>query len=500
MSGHQALHTLWVRFLATFPILTFVAITVYAQPPLLTLPVPTAASPIKAKDEKDKDEKDKEDKDDKKDPEKDKSGKNDKKEKKEEKKNEPISMEGKVYDLATLCSLALQRNTEVAAARTSLEAAIAGQQGVEKIRVPTFLQPDLPIRKKQAAVGVSAAEAGVRQAELAAVFGVQYSYVSALYAMQQEQVARAATPRLNQLIKDLKAALKKADEDAKKKDAKDDKLPFSTDLRDTDIQLLEAAAYIAQARLTEAVTGRERALGALREAAGLSCQEPIALPHRRLLDRTLDLNREILTQLALNNRPELLQATLNIQVCELEVAAQQSRRGALNVRTFASGADLHSAPVPAGRYDVEYRPGVIGAEMPPFLAGKQCDRVARASAYATRAVAVRDRAQGLITLEVLQAFQRYKENAEKVVLLTKAAGVLDKASDTLIERMKKAAYGDGSKAILDDLLKNTQVAAQTRVQANEALYQYLIALITLERATGAAFQAELATAGEVTAE
>ena len=96
------------------------------------------------------------------------------------------------YDLETLRAMALKYNSAITAASASLASAIAGKQGVENIKVPTFLQPDLPIRRKQAALGVQAAEAGVRQAELLVVFGVQFAYVSYLYAQEQERIAREA--------------------------------------------------------------------------------------------------------------------------------------------------------------------------------------------------------------------------------------------------------------------------------------------------------------------
>jgi outer membrane protein TolC len=204
-------------------------------------------------------------------------------------------------------------------------------------------------------------------------------------------------------------------------------------------------------------------------------------------------------ELALANRPELLQASINVQVTELEVQAQKSRHS-LNLRTFASGADLHANPLPAGRYDIEYRPGAIGPEMPPFLSGKQCDRVARASAYVGRAVSLLERTRALITLEVEQAFFRYEEATGKFESLSKGASILRKTADERLDKLSNAGFGDGSVPVLEELLKYSQVLSQMRVQANEARYQQLIALITLERATGAAFRAALSGAPEVAEE
>ena len=228
----------------------------------------------------------------------------------------------------------------------------------------------------------------------------------------------------------------------------------------------------------------------------MGCDVPIRLHHSRLIEVTATLDKQQLTQLALRYRPELVQAAINAQVCELEVAAQQSRHS-LNVRTFASGADLHAAALPAGRYDSEYRPGVAGPEMPPFLSGKQCDRVARAGADAARAVSVNERARGLIVLEIEQAYLRATESAEKLGPLTKGGVLLKKVNQKVLDRLRFSKFGEGSRAVLDELLRDGQVAAQVRSSANEARYQHLLALITLQRATGNAFKVDLNSAPEL---
>ncbi len=413
------------------------------------------------------------------------------------------------YDLETLRAIALKYNSAITAARATLASAIAGQQSVENIKVPTFLQPDLPIRRKQAALGVQAAEAGVRQAELLVVFGVQFAYVSHLYAREQERIAREAVDdkeKEQNLV-----ALSKTIRELFNEDSKVD-----TDLKKRDALFLEGVLFFARSRLTEAETGSRRALSALREAIGGGCDVPLSLKHNRLLDVKATLDRRQLIELALANRPDLLAASINVLVCDLEVKAQASRNS-LNVRTFASGADLHANPLPAGRYDQEYRPGVSGPEMPPFLSGKKCDRVARAAALASRAASVSDKARALIILEVEQSYLRYEEATAKIAYLTQAAaklklamkGELDAKGDnkdknggkgvegasTRLQNSIKA--GGESKVALDDVLKFGQVYSQIRIQANEARYQQLIALITLERATGAAFRADLSGVPEV---
>ena len=420
------------------------------------------------------------------------------------------------YDLDALRATALAHNPAIAAAKASLASAIAGQQGIDNLRVPTCLQPDLPYRRQQAALGVQAAEAGVRNTELLVVFGVQYAYVSYLYAKEQERLVRKSLdePKEGKDEKDKKDSHNLASlvKNVRKVTAKDSKV--GTDLRERDALFLEGVLAYARSRLSEAESGSRRALSALREAVGVASDVPLPLKHQQLIDVQRSLNLRLLTALALANRPDLLAASINTQVSELEVQAQGSRNS-LNLRTFASGADLHAMPLPAGRYDQEYRPGVTGPEMPPFLSGKKCDRVARASALASRAGSVADKARSLISLEVEQAFLRYEEAAAKVVALTQSAAKLKTAIEGKAEvgkegkaghvsaiegaaqRLAKTKFEDDTKPVLDDLLKFGQVYSQVQVQLNEARYQKLIALITLERATGAAFRADLCSAPEV---
>ena len=110
------------------------------------------------------------------------------------------------YDLNRLSAVAVEKNTGVAAARASLAAAVAGQRGIDNLHVPTFLQPDLPIRRKQASLGVVAAEAGVRHAESLAGFGAEFSYLSYLFAREQQKVAQVAVDNLDSLVKSVRAA------------------------------------------------------------------------------------------------------------------------------------------------------------------------------------------------------------------------------------------------------------------------------------------------------
>src|SRR5262245_58605183 len=69
------------------------------------------------------------------------------------------------FALPELINLGLDRQPALAAARFSLNAAISGQRGVEGLRFGHIVAKDLPVRKQQAALGVTIAQAGLEQAE-----------------------------------------------------------------------------------------------------------------------------------------------------------------------------------------------------------------------------------------------------------------------------------------------------------------------------------------------
>ena len=53
------------------------------------------------------------------------------------------------------------------------------------LKIPTFSECDLPVRRQQAALGLVSAGANVKLAEIDTVYGVQDRYVSYLYARSQ---------------------------------------------------------------------------------------------------------------------------------------------------------------------------------------------------------------------------------------------------------------------------------------------------------------------------
>jgi outer membrane protein TolC len=377
------------------------------------------------------------------------------------------AVEVRVLDLSACRQIALERQPAVAAARASLGAAVSRSQAVDNLRVPTCLVRDLPIRRKQAALGVVIAEAGVTRAEGDTFYAVTFSYLSAVYAAAQRQVARDAIAALTDLNQRVKEALKVGARDVTKDDEEK-----------VGIRLLRA-----QARLEETTQGEQRALSALREAMGLGPDCLFYLADNRLPDADPPVDLHAVVSLALERRGELIQAVNAAQVTGYEVDAQAARLLSPSVRTFAANSDIHSQPVPAGMYEDNYRPGAVPPEMPTQISGSRSARVEQAQAYSARAGSVADKTRGLIALEAEQAYYRWQEAANREKRYREASERAEKQAKAVRERIL-GGFRPGS---IDNVLYFQQLSSEMRVEANQARYQKLLALAALERVTAGGF-------------
>src|SRR5262249_761011 len=122
-------------------------------------------------------------------------------------------------NLAACRQLALERQPALAAARSSLAAAESRVQGLDSLRVPGCLAPDLATRRQQAAPGALTAPAGIVQADLNTRYGVDYSYLSALYARTQLKVADEAIASLKDLLELIRESVKAGRGDLSIRDA-----------------------------------------------------------------------------------------------------------------------------------------------------------------------------------------------------------------------------------------------------------------------------------------
>ena len=376
-----------------------------------------------------------------------------------------------VFDLRTARQVAVERQPSVAAARASLAAAQAKASALDHLGLAGLLARDLPVRKKQAALGVTIAEAEVETAECDARHAATFTYLAALYAQDQQRTADAIIAQLADLKTLAKAALKEGRKDVSKEQ----------------IDLIDSFIEMVDGRKEEATQGYQRALAALREAIGMGPECPIAIADKNLPDVRTKADHDLIVQLALSRRGEVVQSAFAVDVFCLEVDAQ-GRILLSPARTFASGGDIHSKILSAPEHDPDYRPGPVGPEMPGSLVGSQRERKEQATWYHVRAGAVADKARNLIGLEAEDAYLRWKQYQEEEPKLAGAAAKLDAYGADLSLRFDPKNVGYPT---LDDLVNAGLKATQLRLDAAQVKFRRLAALANLERITAGGFDSGL---------
>jgi outer membrane protein TolC len=382
----------------------------------------------------------------------------------------PAAIPAAPLDLAACRALALERQPAIAANRASLNAAQLKARALEDLRLAGLVEHDIPIRRQQACIGVQIAQARLSQSEQETLYAVTRTYLSYLYARQQQELLEKALGNL----KDLKETVKQIVEDGLRKD-----------VTSRDLDRINVYYLLAEGRMEEATNGGQRARAALKEAMGLGPQAVLELPSKAMPYPQMKVAREPVLDLALTRRAELIQATLAEEVFALEIKAQAATHSA-SAKTFASASDLHATPVPQGSQNNEYRPGAIAPEMPTILPGNKEARVQQAAAYDERARAVVEKTRNLIGLEAEDAFLRWQEAARKTARLREAADNAEKLARNLRDDFKM----QGTKVRLDDVINGGILAAQLRVQANEALRDLVLGLAALERVTAGGILAD----------
>jgi outer membrane protein TolC len=217
---------------------------------------------------------------------------------------------------------------------------------------------------------------------------------------------------------------------------------------------------------------------------GVGCDFPLTVADTRLPRINPPVEKSVVVALAIANRGELVEAGTAAQVACLEIAAQRATLF-LTSKTFASGADIHVNPLPAGSHDDPYKPGAIGIEMPTTINGHRSDRIEQARAYHDRAEAVAAKTHNLITLEAEQAYLRWLEASKKLPPYEEAATKATKVNLDIRTKFDPRV----PKITVDEMMNAGILATQTRLQANQARYQMLQALAALERVTAGGFNA-----------
>jgi outer membrane protein TolC len=368
----------------------------------------------------------------------------------------------------------MDRQPRVAAARASLAATEEGRRALEAMRLAAVLSHEIPIRRRQAALGVNAAAAGVEQAEREAAYAVTRAYYTVVYSRLQEAVARGVVERLG-AIRD--TAKRSVDEGARN--------VTSNDVNRTTVYL-----RLAEAKHTQAAQSARRALALLSESVGLGCDVLLNVADSDLPAPALHVTEEEIVALALSRRAELVRVNVFAQVTCLEADAQATSFHP-RMATFAAGSDIHATQVPQEVRNSEYRPGAVPPEMPTLLVGSRCERIKRARELHGRALSVIEVTHNLITLEARDAFLRWEEAVQQIAKAREAAT----SGQQLAEDLTKDYTSFPGKAVRTEEVVNARVlAAQARSQYYEYLYRQVLALADLERATGGAFCAGLAPA------
>jgi outer membrane protein TolC len=372
--------------------------------------------------------------------------------------------------LADSLRIALEQQPALVAYRASLAAANTQSAGLQRLRVPTCIVRDLPLRRQQACLGIEIAEASLHQAEWETVYAVTRTYYSVIYARAQLQVAQ-----------DLTQALKFYQERVRELVAKGESREWTT----STVDKITLYLRLAQSKESDAKRGIERARSALREAIGLPPEAPLDVVESKLPENKVDATREQVVSLALARRGEMVEASNVAEVVQLEVDAQgKSFRPRFN--TFAAASDIHARPVPQGVTNGEYRPGATSLEMPTELAGPRSYRVERARDFSARAGAVVDKTRNLVALDAEDAFFKFEDAARK---LPDAKDGADAA--TRLAKNTRDDFRAGQKVRIDDILTNEVLAAQAGAAYNETLFQYAISLAGLQRVTAGGIDAGL---------
>lgn len=391
--------------------------------------------------------------------------------------------------------IALGNQPAIAAAQASLAAAVDRANALEHLRGLAGLAREMPVRRKQAALGITIARGGLVQAETEAMYGVAFSYLSAVYARQQMDLADQIHGNLEDLQKLVDDALQPVP--GKKPPT------HPTVIAKEHRNVVNSYLATLQGRRAEAVQGEQRALAALREAMGVGCEHPLPSLPRVLPCPKIECNgepaasvagwKQELIALALARRGEIVQTANAVDVVCLEIEAQGLSCRSVS-RTFAAGSDIHSRPVPAGLYDGRtYRPAALAPEMPTTLVGSRADRQKMARDYLQRAQALDAKTRQLIALTVEDAYLLWREKSAEADKLEKAYREHWQYSHKLHEETKFASDAERQRQPtppypnMDDLLHANLVTTRLLLEWKEAHYRALLALIALEQATGGGF-------------
>jgi outer membrane protein TolC len=385
----------------------------------------------------------------------------------------PAPMMLTTLDLEDCLRTARERSPRLATQRASLAGVEDAKRALDNLRLPGNLSPQVPYRRRQACLGLSAAAAGMDKSEREVAYAVTRAYLTVLYAREQERVANTVVERLKAVQQTAQQGLELG----------------VRDVTATDVQRTKVYLRLAETKLTQATQGVKRALASLREAIGFGPEALIDVPAGNLPEPIAYPNRDEVVAAALSRRAELIQAQIFAQVAALEVEAQATSHSQ-RMSTFAAGTDIHSLQVPQENRGNDYRPGAVPPEMPTLLVGSRAERIKHARVLCARAEGVVETSRNLIALEVEDAFLRWEEASAQAQKAKEAAEEGEKLAAGLVKDLTA-----GLKVRIDEVVTAQVLGSTARSEYNEFLYKQLLALADLERATAGCFAAGIATPG-----
>lgn len=368
------------------------------------------------------------------------------------------------YTLGEALAIGHAKHPQIIALRASMNAALMKGRGLSEVkRTIGFLSPDIEFREKQSDLGLKAAMAEYDQAQYEVTYAIIRCYFTVVYAREQSLVAR-------DLVEQLEGNLEQVRKIVEGKGGGVRGISVNT------VNTLEVFIGAARKRLNEAESGISRARAALREAMGLEPGSRVDAADEVLPDIRASMTRDVVIAHALTRRGEIFLSQIGADVTRLEVCAQWARSFSLMATTFSNAADIHARPIPGPSREPDYRPGMIGPEMPDRLLGRRATRVETAGQYAIRSQAAAEQARSLLGLEAEVAYSRWVQAVENVRVARAAA----KSGRALIERLREAAGGAPSK---EETVTAEVGSAQAIASLNEALHDQIVALADLERIT-----------------
>lgn len=385
----------------------------------------------------------------------------------------PSALPERPLRLSDCLAISEERQPSLQVARARLAAAQSKLASLESLDGPVVrLRHDLPLRRQQARLGIDAAAADLARLETENRYVVSRAYLSVLYARAQRSVLDDLTGDLEYLRERIRSSVEKNDR---------------PEWTAATVDLITLYLRRTEAKRAEADRGIALSLAAVREALGLEPSVCLNIADEPIPQPAVKVCRADIIAAAVARRGEVIEASLASEAAavEIDVQAARHRRGPVN--TFAAAADLHAKHVPQPIYGEDFRPGGIPLAMPSVLAGPRSGRVQTAQNLSVQAAAVAHKTRNLAILEAEEAYYVWEEWSQKVVFLREADKIATRLGRELHDQFRGSLKG-----LIETLVPESLLAAQTRTDYNEALFRQAIALAALERVTGGAFCAGFA--------